>query len=76
MKPNFDQLMTWLKSRYFGGSTQPVGPLFEPTEVQNRKGAESGLGSAVHLAMFNHNNPVMSQLDAYIVIMTNAMTLA
>ena len=50
--------MTWLKSSYFGGSTQPVGPLVEPTEVQNRKGAESGLGSAVHLAMFNHNKTI------------------
>ena len=69
MKPNFDQLMTWLKSSYFGGSTQPVGPLVEPTEVQNRKGAESGLGSAVHLAMFNHNNPVIFKCLIYMLIL-------
>ena len=59
MKPNFDQLVTWLRSSYFDESMQPVGLLVEPTEVQNRKGAESGLGSVVPLDMFNHNKPVI-----------------
>ena len=36
-----------------------MGPLVDPTEVQNRKGADSGLGSVVHLDMLNHNNPVI-----------------
>ena len=57
-----------------------MGPLVDPTEVQNRKGADSGLGSVVHLDMLNHNNPVifkcLNKIHTYIVIMTNTMTLA